>query len=316
MSSIYISIATMEDSQLLNTIFSALDNSSKKNKIHIGVALLTSKEYYDFISSHISDEESVSFSNFNIEENFGLGKSRKNAQSFYDGEDYFLQVDSHTCFMDNWDIVLIDLFNESLEKTNNVKTAMTAYLGQYYQMEDGSIKVNTSWSRYAIFNNERFHPNISIGAWKDYEIRQWPLGMGTKEKIIPANKINGQFIFSNQSYVDSKCLPESCLFIEEEILSSINILDSGFSLSFPNTDLPLMHLPVQFASGVNKRQTVTSMLDIPDDALEWIMSRNYYDFIYNPENIEKCKKFQDHSKYNVYPDTLARPFHIPEKFSY
>ena len=38
--------------------------------------------------------------------------ARHRAQSFYQGEDYFLQIDSHTQFLPNWDV----LFEEALLK--------------------------------------------------------------------------------------------------------------------------------------------------------------------------------------------------------
>jgi hypothetical protein len=69
----------------------------------------------------------------------------------YNNEDYFLQIDPHSRFNKNWDITLIDTFNQAVETVNNKKTVLTGYLGKYlYNKDDGQIYVddNLSYTRW------------------------------------------------------------------------------------------------------------------------------------------------------------------------
>ena len=44
----------------------------------------------------------------------------------FDGQDYVLQIDSHTWFCENWDTKLINIHD------GDDKTILTAYAGQYH----------------------------------------------------------------------------------------------------------------------------------------------------------------------------------------
>lgn len=315
MASIYIAIGALRDTQLSNTVYSAFDTASGDNNISIGLALMTDDEYYSHYKNEFSDLD-VKVKQFDFQSNYGVGKGRRNSRSMYDGQDYFLQIDAHTNFEKDWDRQLVDLFSRSLEKTDNDKTALTAFLGQYVQRDDLSIDIVSNRTRYPVFTNQRWDDRLCISAFSDFEIRQWPLGLATDEVIIPSNKLNAQFVFATQNYVESNAIPDNLLYMEEEVIPSINLLDGGFSLAFPNTDLLLTHLHHDAAHGAGRRERVWELLGLPPGAFEWLMSRNYYDYIYDPMNVDKCKRYEVHAGYSVYPDRLSRPFHIPEEFGY
>ena len=48
---------------------------------------------------------------------------RNKANSLYNGEEYYLQVDSHSQFVDNWDEILIN----QLESLSCAKPVLTGY---------------------------------------------------------------------------------------------------------------------------------------------------------------------------------------------
>ena len=44
-------------------------------------------------------------------ENIGVGMGRYLANQLYNGEDFYLQIDSHMTFVNNWDVKLVECLN-------------------------------------------------------------------------------------------------------------------------------------------------------------------------------------------------------------
>ena len=98
--SIFISIASYQDPLLVSTIFSAYKNAKNKDQLIFSVC--------DQSDEGIKVEE-IRFGNQihyeHVDPLFSKGPcwARHRAQSFFNNEDYFLQIDSHTQFAPNWD---------------------------------------------------------------------------------------------------------------------------------------------------------------------------------------------------------------------
>jgi hypothetical protein len=108
MASIFIQIPAYRDFELPLTVSDCIRKASGKNQLHFGihncisfpeeVTLSDSTEIYAKISHSISIAP----------ENIGLQQSRYIANEFYDDEDYYLQIDSHMRFVENWDTILVE----------------------------------------------------------------------------------------------------------------------------------------------------------------------------------------------------------------
>ena len=107
--SIFISIASYQDPLLVSTIFSAYNNAEKKEDLVFSVCDQ---------SDHGIKIDEIAFSNQihyeHVDPLFSKGPcwARHRAQSFFNDEDFFLQVDSHTQFAPDWDAI----FTKQLEK--------------------------------------------------------------------------------------------------------------------------------------------------------------------------------------------------------
>ena len=97
--SIFISIASYQDPLLVSTIFSAYENAENKNDLIFGIC--------DQSDNSINVNE-ITFSDQihydHVDPLFSRGPcwARHRAQSFFNEEDFFLQVDSHTQFAPKW----------------------------------------------------------------------------------------------------------------------------------------------------------------------------------------------------------------------
>lgn len=306
--SIFVSIPTLHDKEIFSTIFSALKNS--KTNVNIGVASMTDVEFYKNIKSTFKNNHNVKIKWFNPNENRGVGNGRNNAKSLYDGEDYFIQVDSHTLFEDSWDIKLLEMYNRSLDITKNKKTILTAYLGHYHSFGDTRF-VGSKLSKYPIFTDKFFREYVSIKSWLALPISQFPEQFRLNLDFIPSNKFNACFAMGNSYFVNEYSLPRNIIFFEEEIIQTIELMKNKFSLCFPNQDLPITHF-YEDDQIEDKRQ---SWLHMEENSIfyELESSRIFYDFIHNENNIDYCKKFEKYSGYSVY-NTKSKPYHIPSNY--
>lgn len=119
---IFLSIASYRDSQLIDTIKSALSEATSPERIIIGVNIQDTFEKYKELLSYnfpnlrvihtpVEEVKSVVFARNQIK------------KELYKGEEYFLQVDSHSRFRQNWDSILINQYN-SIEEP---KVILTTY---------------------------------------------------------------------------------------------------------------------------------------------------------------------------------------------
>ena len=144
--SIFISIASYQDPLLVSTIFSAYNNAEKKEDLVFSIC--------DQSDNGIKIDE-IAFSNQihyeHVDPLFSKGPcwARHRAQSFFNEEDFFLQVDSHTQFAPTWDKIFI----EQLEKISAIqsddnyfkKPVITSYPRSFkvLDFEKGLFSLNT-----------------------------------------------------------------------------------------------------------------------------------------------------------------------------
>jgi hypothetical protein len=324
--SIYISIPTFVDNQLEFTIKDAISMADNPNDISIGLCFMEinrETEYTNlFFNTKILpliEDKRIRFKHFKVGEYVpSVGFGRNAALSMYEGEDYILQIDSHTKFEKGWDSKIIKMFKEALEETQNEKTVLTAYLGDYTHTnkEGRSLNYNQPIAKYPIMLPD-FWNELPIPKWGDFSLRQPPYMRD--ELYLPCIKFNAQFAFSNKLFYDEYGLPEDIIFWEEEIVQTMNLLYSGFSLVFPNQILPLTHLYFNDIShdvnDINYRVSGANPRDLDGKAYFEGVADSYNRFIEDPANVEKIKKFHKytrvHPKYGAFKDG-----YIPKQYNY
>lgn len=108
---IFISIASYRDSDLNNTIGNLLTNSKNPERLHIGVCYQHGNESWEDISEY-RNYANISIIDINYRDSKGACWARSLIQNIYSGEDWILQIDSHSRFEPNWDQKLIDIYND------------------------------------------------------------------------------------------------------------------------------------------------------------------------------------------------------------
>jgi len=143
METIFIGVPAYNEEDIVDTIQTAIDNAEHPERVFIGVVLHYPKGNFPDLSL---------FSNVKVIKEdatigLGLGITRGMAASFYNGEDYYLQIDGHSVFKSNWDSLLIEE-HKKLSKIAD-KLIISMYVPYYYRDKETSKKLtmanDTSW---------------------------------------------------------------------------------------------------------------------------------------------------------------------------
>jgi len=127
MASIFVQIATYRDKELTPTILNAIEKSSGKHDLNFGVHFV----YLHASEINLPDISNIKYTTSRAPKNLGLGVGRALAHQFYNGEDYYLQIDSHSRFVDGWDEMLINsVLNYQIQGIK--KPLLTMYPGNYW----------------------------------------------------------------------------------------------------------------------------------------------------------------------------------------
>ena len=114
--SIFISIASYQDPLLVSTIFGAYNNAHDKSSLVFGICDQSDKPidissfnfknqiHYDYVEPLLSK---------------GACWARHRIQNFFNNEDYYLQIDSHTQFLPNWDKQFISEVTKIESRSSN-----------------------------------------------------------------------------------------------------------------------------------------------------------------------------------------------------
>ena len=121
-STIFIQIASYRDRELPRTIASALDRADHADRLRFGICWQYDEETLDDLEQFATDKR------FRIDEVYyrkseGCTWARNRADRFFEGEDFYLQIDAHMRFADGWDTKLIDM----LSAIDAEKPVLTVY---------------------------------------------------------------------------------------------------------------------------------------------------------------------------------------------
>ena len=225
MSSIFIQISAYEDHELHKTIMDCIKKSSGNNELHFGINVVF-KDYDIFIPSVPNLKIQKSKAPLNL----GVGIGRYIANQFYDGQDFYLQVDAHTRFASNWDELIIESYN--LYKNEGCNPVLTTYPSPYWY-EEGKEKLEENPGTSAIdFRTENIDLFKTTKFFHQYS--------KATDGSIFTKSISGGSVFSSGDI--ASILPNKKMFNwGEEMLYAIRLFTHGYDLMIPQKQY-LYHL--------------------------------------------------------------------------
>jgi len=244
MSTIFISIASYRDPELLPTLRDCLANAKHPDRLKFGICW-----QHDDQESLEEFKENTQFSIINVPFEYSKGTcwARNLIQDLYNGEDYYLQLDSHHRFSKDWDVTLVKMLKE-LKKKGHKKPLLTAYLPGFDPKNDPNSRVNECWS----LEFDRYLPEGPIFI-KPHVINNW------KELTnpIPSRFLSGHFIFTIGKWAKEVRYDPYYYFHGEEPSLAIRSFTHGYDLFHP-------HIPIIWHEYIRNGKTKQW-----DDDKEW-----------------------------------------------
>jgi hypothetical protein len=220
MASIFVQIPAYHDLELARTIKDCLKKSSGKHTINFGIHL----SYFQNNDIDIPISNNIKFSVSLAPKNIGVGIGRYLANKFYNGEDYYLQIDSHMRFGESWDDFLINTYLKY--KSMGVNPAISAYPGAY-EYEEFNLKILNTASHvaYTDFVQELSFQNNYVPHQR---------AVGNFENNVFSRSVSAASIFASGEMASIE--PNKNMFFwGEEILTAMRLHTHGFDIMLPES---------------------------------------------------------------------------------
>ena len=233
MSSIFIQIPSYRDWELPKTVSNAISRASGQNELYFGI-----HNCVLFPGEVVKPDSPVGWAQIRYEEsiapnNIGLQKARYIANELYDGEDYYLQIDSHMRFVQDWDLKVIKMIEDYiLDGIEN--PLITMYPPSYWYEEDGVTEkydVATNLTRILFTENPAKFKETLIPTQTAHRI---------PDGCVYTASTSGGFIFTSGSFANIKP-NQKIAFWGEEPLIAARAFTHGFNLVVP-TEYLVYHL--------------------------------------------------------------------------
>jgi hypothetical protein len=223
--SIFISIASYRDPETIPTILDCYNKAKYKEDIKFGVFLQEDRNFSK--KEHLNRSIKIDFLECDWRDSKGACWIRSSIQkNLFNNEDYYLQIDSHHRFCENWDKILIDSL-EKLKKDKE-KPIIGGYCPGYNpkndkDLEEAPMKI-TSYPEFSYLGDLMFRPKRILNHTK--------LQSEGRENI-KARFLSGHFIFSEGSFVNDCPYDPLLYFRGEELSLSARAYTSGYDMFHP-----------------------------------------------------------------------------------
>jgi hypothetical protein len=222
---IFINIPSYSDPEIWDTIKDFILKAKNSSRIFFGIThqtfdlendLLKSETNYTNVKMDIIPAGSI----------IGCQPARKNSHKFYDGQDYYLNMDSHMRAVENWDSLIIDDF-EKLEIKKG-KSVLTGYVNSYEVNESGEsiLRKETPWIFYMSEDN--------ISNFKANGVLQMCPKHSNHTEPVLSPYVSGHFFFARGKYIEHVGFVEEITFTEEELFMAVRFFTAGYNLYIPS----------------------------------------------------------------------------------
>ena len=235
MNKIFVNIAAYRDPELIPTIKDMIEKAQNKKRLSIGICW----QYSDDEPENLGEDKDPLFEGVRVryiriphKDSGGMNWARKLAHGFWTKDyNYYLQIDSHMRFVDNWDNELLKM----IPKCDSDNPVISQRCFPYYP-ETGEFK-NIRGTTY--LHGKKFRDNgvlaISAGHY-DSEKRKI-------NKPLPASFISGHFMFARSSLIKQMPYDEDIAVIAtgDEPLLSIKAFTRGWDIFMPHKPVLYHH---------------------------------------------------------------------------
>lgn len=229
METIFVSVASYRDKLCSQTLKSIFDYAKYPERIFVGICQQNKENDPECIDPNFKYYKNVRIMRLDYQEAYGPTFARYLCSTLYQNETFFLQIDSHTLFVKDWDVKCIQMI-ESLEKSPSILNKKVLLSHYPPQMKYHSDEKQYSMVTHMVecFFNESGMISFKGAKWK----RPGPLPR--RNAFIAAG-----FIFCRGQWLKDVPFDPHLknLFVGEEILLSARSYTSGWDVYTPNQNV-------------------------------------------------------------------------------
>jgi hypothetical protein len=226
---IFVQIASYRDPQLIPTIQDALEKADQPERLIFGICW-----QYDETENpnHFDSNPQFRVDKYHYSESQGLGWARNKTNLLLEDEKYTLQLDSHHRFLQGWDTMMIEDYEQAT--TFSKKPILTTYLTPF--------NVKTDLGCGGCRRDPSLNPTPCLMSQYEFSsdklLMSMPWYIQDHEKrtqVIKARTISGHFYFTTSKFVKEVPYDPDIYFggYCEETTMSVRAWTSGYDFFSP-----------------------------------------------------------------------------------
>ena len=222
--SIFISIASYRDPELERTIRSAIDNAANPNELYFGIVI----QEFEKEMPDLSWVKNISLVQIHPKFARGAGYARSIAMDLYDNQDYYLQIDSHTLFEKNWDLLCIEQHNKAQEIAKNNKVILSHFPMPYYVETNNKISIIKKSKIQLPYPTKQIPKLTKRNEWTAERVE-----LSNKNLPEESTTLLAGFIFTTGNIVKEIPYDPDIVFFGEELCFALRAWTRGWDIYSP-----------------------------------------------------------------------------------
>jgi hypothetical protein len=212
---IFIAIASLNEKDLIQTINSAINNAANPEKLYFGVSsqTYTKEQIKDFTG--LGANLRVIHTVFGGPTGVGLPRIITNMLTDFT-QDFYLQLDSHMIFENNWDVELLKAYYTIKNKFE--KPIISSYTPWFYEDSEGRPRLGGSNTLIEDPNNFKGYPGVSTCK---LIVDDYNTPMSTDRKHIPIGGANINWDKEDNDYVEHHLISAAFLFTSINFITDV-----------------------------------------------------------------------------------------------
>lgn len=218
---IFVSIASYYDGMLQHTLLDAISRAKYKDNLTFGIV-----DQIPFEHRLYPKAKNIRYVGIDPGEARGACWARALCMSLYEGEEFFLQIDSHTLFDEGWDEDLI----KKLESCPSPKPIISSYPNAFEIVDKQPVRKPTTDGALCNVVTEDFKEDYTLSF----------VAHGVEQKLVPGFALGAGCIFTHGYFVNEVPYDPMLYFIGEEQSMALRAFTHGWDIF--HVPLPLYHL--------------------------------------------------------------------------
>ncbi len=226
---IFVAIAAYCDPELSSTIENCLAKAARPESLSFGICLQYDDSEGPEVDQHCLDrfasDDRFRILKFDHTASAGGCWARSQVQGLYQGETYTLQVDSHTRFVEGWDLLLIQM----LEDLPSDKPLITGFPPLYTRDADDNIDLKDLHNPAAV-------PTAVAESWSPEGWIHHPHRLIAENNVFPraTRFLSGAFVFTLGTWNEEVRQDPEHIYTGEEFALTLRSYTHGYDLFNPS----------------------------------------------------------------------------------